>query len=195
MRERMGKGAGLGPSHAQRVAREAGAPGRATRTAQLQYRHRVGSRSPAPTIHDVATAAVETKGAGEPVDPGVRSRTEARTGADLSGARVHRDADAQLAASAIGARAFAYRHDVFLGPGESPQDSALMAHELTHVVQQGGAPAPQRKVEVGADNDPAEREADAVAADVVGSDTAHAGRIVADGATLEPGQQTRSAFL
>jgi outer membrane protein OmpA-like peptidoglycan-associated protein len=156
---------------------------------------RSGKRSIAPTIHDVATAAVETKGAGEPVDSSVRSRTEASVGADLSSARVHRDADAQLAASAIGARAFTYGKDVFLGPDQSPQDVALMAHELTHVVQQGAAPAPQRKVEVGSQDDPAEKEADAVADNVVGNKSGQAGRIIDDGATPEAGQQTRSAFL
>ena len=41
------------------------------------------------------------------------------------------------AAAQIHARAFTYGKDIFVGPGESPADLALMAHESTHVVQQG----------------------------------------------------------
>ena len=42
----------------------------------------------------------------------------------------------------IRARAFTHRHDIYLRQGESEQDRRLMAHELTHVVQQrGGATA------------------------------------------------------
>jgi hypothetical protein len=52
----------------------------------------------------------------------------------------------------MGARAFAYGSDVFLAAHESGGDLGLMAHELTHVAQQGaaGARTPQRRVEVGA---------------------------------------------
>jgi hypothetical protein len=55
---------------------------------------------------------------------------------------------------------------VFLGPRESGSDLGLMAHELTHVAQQGaaGQRAPQRQVQVGDAHSPAEHEADQVAA-------------------------------
>jgi hypothetical protein len=39
----------------------------------------------------------------------------------------------------VGARAFTYGDGIWLGKGESEGDTHLMAHELTHVVQQGGA--------------------------------------------------------
>jgi Domain of unknown function (DUF4157)/Bacterial toxin homologue of phage lysozyme, C-term len=122
----------------------------------------------APTIHDAATAAVEHKGSGQPVDSQVASRVGAHLGADLSGARVHQDPLAGEATSAMGARAFAYGSDVFLGAGESGSDLGLMAHELTHVAQQGaaGQAAPQRKVQVGEADSPAERQAEQVAAEV-----------------------------
>ena len=124
----------------------------------------------APSIDDAATAAVEHKDGGTPVDGGVAARVGAHLGADLSGVRVHSDPLAQEASAAIGARAFAHGGDVFLARGESPTDLGLMAHELTHVAQQGaaGQRALQRKVEVGAADSPAEREADAVASAVTG---------------------------
>lgn len=58
---------------------------------------------------------------------------------DLSHVRLHTDPDAQNKAAQIGARAFTWGHHIWLGPGESEQDRRLMAHELTHVVQQSGA--------------------------------------------------------
>jgi hypothetical protein len=148
------------------------------------------------SIDDVATAAVEHKRGGQPVDPAVRSQVEPHLGADLGSVRVHTGGDAATASSAIGARAFAYQSDVFLGAGESPSDVRLMAHELTHVVQQGAAaPHAQRKITVGAANDPAEAEADRVADQVAGGAPAAGAVLVEDGAPAKPHQMTRSAAL
>lgn len=96
-----------------------------------------GEAGPAPTIHDAATAAVENRGSGAAVDTGVAQRVGDYLGADLSGVRVHGDPLSQEATAAMGARAFAYGSDVFLGQGERGDDLGLVAHELTHVVQQG----------------------------------------------------------
>jgi len=157
-----------------------------------------------PTIDDAATAAVQHKAGGSPVDPEVAGRVGSHLGADLTGVRVHGDPLAQQASAAMGARAFAYQNDVFLGAGESPSDIKLMAHELTHVVQQGAAPAqPQRKIAVGAANDPAEAEADRVAEQVAAGPAAASAAgapaagvvLVEDGAPAKPHQMTRSAAL
>ena len=150
----------------------------------------------APTIHDAATAAVERKDGGRPIDAAVRGPVEAHLGADLSDARVHDDAIAQQASAAMGARAFAHGADVFLGAGESERDLALMAHELTHVVQQGatGRRAPQRQVQVGDAHSPAEAHADAVAAAVTAAQAAPANLLVDDG-PIQPGQMLKSQFI
>lgn len=80
--------------------------------------------------------------AGSPVDEHVRNRIEPVLGADLSSVRVHADSRAQRAARAINARAFTHRNHIYLGTGESRNDTELMAHEATHSVQQaGGRPA------------------------------------------------------
>lgn len=89
-----------------------------------------------------AAGAIARKGAGSPVEPSVRRALEPRLGADLSAARVHSDSDAAEAAQSIGARAFTHGQDIFLARGESGRDTRLMAHELTHVVQQTGAGSP-----------------------------------------------------
>lgn len=99
----------------------------------------------APTIDDAATTAVEHKGAGGPVDTSVAARVGGHLGADFSGVRVHDDPRAREASAAMGARAFAYGGDVFLGPGESGADLGLMAHELTHVDLSGRDPGQHRR--------------------------------------------------
>lgn len=96
-------------------------------------RQGAGAVQTAPAAH-----AIAQKGAGSPVNPTLRGNLERRMGADLSGARVHSDAQANEAASALNARAFATGQDIFMARGESSNDPRLMAHELTHVVQQTG---------------------------------------------------------
>ena len=57
---------------------------------------------------------------------------------DLSDVRVHEDARAKESASEIRARAFTHKNHIWLGRGESQDNLRLMAHETTHVLQQGG---------------------------------------------------------
>jgi hypothetical protein len=72
---------------------------------------------------------------GHPLRPETRNLAERTLGLDATGIRVHDDRDAQLTASALGARAFADGRDIWLGAGESELDRDLMAHELSHVAQ------------------------------------------------------------
>jgi hypothetical protein len=150
-----------------------------------------------PTIHDAATAAVDHKGSGSPVHADVAARVGAHLGADFSDVRVHGDPLSREATAAIGARAFAYGGDVFLGPGESGGDLGLMAHELTHVAQQGaaGQRIPQRAVQVGDANSPAEHEADQVAAAVTGGAGGRPAALLVDAPPVGPGQMLKSQFL
>jgi Domain of unknown function (DUF4157) len=169
------------------------APGRATRVARRHGGN--GGGGDAPTIHDVATVAVEQKTAGRAVDGDVAGKVGSHLGHDFSSVRVHDDPLAREATAAMGARAFAYGGDVFLGPGESDGDLGLMAHELTHVAQQGAAAqtVPQRQVTVGASDSPAEHQADAVAAAVTGGARPQA--LLVDDGAVQPGQMLKSAFL
>jgi hypothetical protein len=101
-------------------------------------------RAPVGTTHDhpgaaAATAAVQGRGAGHPVSPATRRALQRRMGTELGDARVHSDAVAADAADALGARAFTHGRDIFLARGESEHDPHLMAHELTHVVQNRSA--------------------------------------------------------
>jgi hypothetical protein len=170
-------------------------PGKHSVVHELPAVLRTGAGPTGPTMDSVATAAVEHKDAGQAVDPGVLAKVEPHLGADLGGVRVHGDPVARQASAAIGARAFAHGNDVFLGPGESDRDVGLMAHELTHVVQQGaaGEARAQRQVTVGAANSPAEAQADGVAHQVTSGAAPSA--LLVDAAANGAGQMTKDAFL
>ncbi len=89
----------------------------------------------APT--DVA-ARVANPGAGRPLPDQTRARMAPHFGTDFAQVRLHDQSADRDAAARIGARAFTHGRDIWLGPGEAAADTALMAHELTHVVQQTG---------------------------------------------------------
>lgn len=83
------------------------------------------------------------KGGGKPLSPSERSFFEPRFGSDFSNVRVHSGPDADRAARSINAEAFTHGNDiVFRGGAYDPgtdRGKKLIAHELTHVVQQGVA--------------------------------------------------------
>ncbi|HLA20241.1 MAG TPA: DUF4157 domain-containing protein, partial [Pseudolabrys sp.] len=92
----------------------------------------------APSIVEQAVAA-----SGEALDGTTRSYFEARFGRDFGAVRVHTGATAAQAAGAVRAHAFTVGADVVFAPGQfapgSRDGRRLLAHELTHVVQQGAA--------------------------------------------------------
>jgi hypothetical protein len=82
------------------------------------------------------------RGRGEPLPEEVREPMEQSLGADLGGVRVHADREADDLSQSLQARAFTTGQDVFFKSSEYQPDSSpgqkLIAHELTHVMQQGG---------------------------------------------------------
>lgn len=79
---------------------------------------------------------------GRALDEGLRGSMEPAFGADFSGVRVHTDAKADSLNRSLQARAFTTGQDIFFRGGEYNPGSGggkeLVAHELTHVVQQNG---------------------------------------------------------
>ena len=84
------------------------------------------------------------RGGGQPLAGPVRTSMESRFGHDFGRVRIHADQTAGALASSINARAFTLGPDVIFGAGQyAPQSEAgrrLIAHELTHSIQQGQAP-------------------------------------------------------
>lgn len=75
---------------------------------------------------------------GRPLSAATRSFMEPRFGIDFSSVRLHTGPNAEKASGQVHARAFTYGKDIWLGQGATESDRRLLAHELTHVVQQGG---------------------------------------------------------
>jgi hypothetical protein len=88
---------------------------------------------------------------GQPLDATTRAWLEPRFGHDFSSVRVHMDARAAESANAVNALAYTVGHELVFGAGRyapnTERGSRLLAHELTHVVQQsrGGTSAQQAK--------------------------------------------------
>ncbi len=78
---------------------------------------------------------------GGPLPVDVRAFMESRFGVDLSEVRLHTDSNAGQLNRALSAQAFTHGKDIYLGVGKSDVTTAngqrLLAHELTHVIQQG----------------------------------------------------------
>lgn len=91
----------------------------------------------------VAQQIQRAGGGGKPLDEKVRGQMERGFGADFSAVRVHTGAQADTLNRSLNARAFTTGNDIFFKQGEyNPGSSAgkeLLAHELTHTVQQGAA--------------------------------------------------------
>ncbi len=86
------------------------------------------------------------RGGGRPLPAPLRDFYEPRFGADFGGVRLHTGEQAAGTAQAVRARAFTVGRDIVFGAGQyAPETAAgrsLLAHELTHVVQQGAAGGP-----------------------------------------------------
>jgi hypothetical protein len=100
-----------------------------------------GGMSQTPDVpSDLEPNIQSLKGGGQPLPKSVRNFFEPRFEHDFSKIRVHNDAKSADIARSLNARAFTVGRDVLFGPGQyTPATLAgkrLLAHELTHVVQQ-----------------------------------------------------------
>ena len=116
-----------------------------------------------PIVDDVLRSS------GQPLDEATRAFMEPRFGHDFSRVRVHTDAEAAESARAVNALAYTIGPNLTFAAGQyeptSETGRRLLAHELTHVVQQRQAPAVLQgtSLKVGVPGDRAEREADQIA--------------------------------
>ncbi len=81
---------------------------------------------------------------GHPLDHATRNFMESRFGRDFGQVRVHTGAGVSQAADELNANAFTHKQNIFFNQGryqpETVQGQRLLAHELTHTIQQGSAP-------------------------------------------------------
>lgn len=124
---------------------------------------RAGATSAQQLDESVARAIEDRRGRGRPLEDATRTDMEQSLGHDLSGVRVHTDSDAHSLNEAVGARAFTTGSDVFFKSGTYDPGSSsgreLLAHELTHVVQQRSGTSGLDAGQVSHPSDSAEVEA------------------------------------
>jgi hypothetical protein len=118
-------------------------------------------------ISDELAGRIQSKrGGGSALDEGTRTAMEGSFGTSFEDVGIHTDSESHQLNRSLGAQAFTTGSDIFFGPNGSPGDRDLLAHELTHVVQQRSMSGGGGPMTVGPADDSYEREADATAATV-----------------------------
>ncbi|MDB5250073.1 MAG: hypothetical protein JWQ40_4467 [Segetibacter sp.] len=91
--------------------------------------------------NDVSNRILASKGGGSSLDDSTKSFMESRFGADFSDVRIHNNNDAANMSAELQAKAFTVGSDIYFNSGtyssESSEGRKLLAHELTHTIQQG----------------------------------------------------------
>ena len=137
-------------------------------TLQRSSIDQAGTTTVPPIVHEVLRSP------GVPLDPATRAYMEPRFGHDFSRVRVHADARATESARAVDALAYTVGHDVVFNKGQyAPrvlEGRRLMAHELTHVLQQPQGRSSGRDLQIAPTSGSDEREADNFAHHVLQGD-------------------------
>ncbi|MEH2090787.1 eCIS core domain-containing protein [Nostoc sp.] len=96
-----------------------------------------------PATSDLETSIQQERGSGQTLSDDIRQPMEQAFGTDFSSVKIHTDSRSDQLNQSIQARAFTTGQDIFFRQGEYAPEShggkELLAHELTHVVQQNGS--------------------------------------------------------
>lgn len=157
---------------------------------------------PRAASNEIESSLIASKGSGSPLSSSIREQMESSFGADFSNVRIHTGGSAVQMSKGLHAQAFTHGNDIYFNAGKFDTDSNsgkhLLAHELTHTVQQGGgAPSSQRKIQRWPDwvSDAADWVSD-TASDVAGTvveGAEYVGGQVADGARWVGGKVASGA--
>ncbi len=118
-----------------------------TPSAVMHLQKTAGNATVTAALEEQETSPVKDvvgSGGGSPLDRDTRSFMESRLGADFSDVRVHNDSKATESARSVQAHAYTVGNDVVFQSDkyapESDSGKRMLAHELTHVVQQRSGP-------------------------------------------------------
>jgi len=146
-------------------------------------------RKPVGAAGGEVDASVIPDTTGQPLDRNSQQLLQAGMGEDLSAVRVHTDARAADSAAALQADAYTFGRNIYFAAGKyspgSSEGTRLIAHEVTHTLQQSAGEAPTEpalhdSVMVRDVDDPMEREAEQVADAVVTRSTVPEGGVMED---------------
>jgi hypothetical protein len=105
----------------------------------MQAKSEPGARSASANI---GSRLSQRRGSGNPLPKSVKTNMERSFGTDFSGVRIHTDSESVEMNRDLHAQAFTNGQDIYFNAGKFNPDQTegkrLLAHELTHVVQQGG---------------------------------------------------------
>lgn len=138
---------------------------------RLDGENSMGQRSGDSVLPSNVQSVLRTSG--QPLDSATRAFMERRFGHDFGRVRIHADSQAAESARAVKSEAYTVGDDVVFGAGRYepalPRGQQLLAHELTHVVQQHGANKflSLKRSEGGAPSNAAEQVADSVASTIL----------------------------
>ena len=97
----------------------------------------------APVSSEVSSQITQSKGSGQNLPSPIQSEMGQKIGADFSTVKIHTGPDAAQMSSQLGAKAFTHGNDIYFNEGNFQPNTSegkhLLAHELTHTVQQGAA--------------------------------------------------------
>lgn len=140
---------------------------------EKKVQRKAGGSGASASASPVASAVQQgMQSPGQTLEPHTRDFMESGFGRDFSDVRVHNNAQAAESAGKLDSLAYTVGNDIVFGPGRyaphTGEGQRLVAHELTHTVQQDGAGhVAFDKIGVSQSGDAAEQEADAAANAVV----------------------------
>lgn len=109
---------------------------------QGRIQRKMATAGTSPNEHVASASVLKPSNSGRGLTQPERQFFEPRFGRSLNHVRLHNNAHAQQAAASINAKAYALGSDIVLGAKAEPTDTVagrhLLAHELTHVLQQQG---------------------------------------------------------
>lgn len=155
-----------GAAHVARLQRTVG-----NRAVQRLLAQREAAEGSFRVDEETASRITSARSGGRALDAGIQENMSRSMGYDFSGVRVHDDRESDQLSGQLSAKAFTTGQDMFFRSGAyNPASSAgqqLLAHELTHVVQQGTGQVRSSGsgMQVNAPNDSFEQEAHAAARD------------------------------
>ena len=102
------------------------------------------------TTANISRTIRNTRGQGSPLPGGVQTQMESGFGADFSGVRIHTGSESVAMNQTLGAQAFTNGNDIHFNQNRfnpaTTEGQTLLAHELTHTIQQGASgPATQNE--------------------------------------------------
>ena len=111
--------------------------------AEESLQKKANSSSAQTASPSVESSLSSYKGSGSSLPASTRTQMESSIGADFSGVKIHNDSGAAQLSNDLNAQAFTHGNDIYFNSGKydtsSSEGKHLLAHELTHTVQQGAS--------------------------------------------------------